>query len=247
MTGMRILATLLVLSLAPVGCAEVVPTSARRFTASGEIIALSGGAAGADYACIACHGLDGAGNGAGAPRLAGLDAGYLQRQLDAYADGRRHHALMRHVALRLDDDARQAVSGFYAGRPFVQGGAPSRPPHPLYVRGDPDRGLQACAYCHGWRGEGGGPAVPPLGAQPAPYLAEQLKAWSLSGRRNDPLDVMQVISRRLRPAEREAVAAYAASLPGGPQRPVYPAAFPAARRDDPKNGASAPRSHAAAR
>lgn len=246
MAGIRILAAVLVLGLAPVGCAEVVPTSARRFTASGELIALSGGDAGAAYACIACHGLDGGGNGAGAPRLAGLDAGYLQRQLDAYADGRRHHALMRHIARRLDDDARQAVSGFYARRPFVPGDTPPLPADPLYVRGDPDRGLLPCAHCHGWRGEGGGPAIPALGGQPAPYLAGQLTAWADSARRNDPLNAMQIISRRLRPAEREAVAAYAAALPGGPPRQGYPAAFPAARRDDPRNGVSAPRSHAAA-
>jgi cytochrome c553 len=235
-----------VLILATSGCGDVEPTSAQRFTATGEIIALSGGDAGATYACIACHGIDGTGNGAGAPRLAGLDAGYMQRQLGAYADGRRHHILMGHVAQRLSWQDRRAVSDFYAALPPAKGGTAPSKPHPLYVGGDPARGIQPCAMCHGSDGGGGGPANPPLAGQPAPYLAEQLNAWAISARRSDPLNVMQQISVRLTPGERTALAEYASALPGGALRPEYPATFPATRRDDPRNDASVPRSHEAA-
>lgn len=233
--------------LATGACGDVVPTSARRFTATGEIIALSGGDAGAAYACIACHGIDGSGNGAGAPRLAGLDAGYMQRQLAAYADGRRLHPVMAHVARRLTARDQLAVSRHYAALP-VPAGAPveQHQPPPLWTAGDPARGIQPCALCHGLNGEGGGPANPPLAGQPAAYLAEQLHAWARSDRRSDPLNIMQQISVRLTPTERLALAAHAASLPGGPPHREYPATFPATRRDDPRNDASAPRSHEAA-
>src|SRR3546814_2707007 len=102
----------------------------------------------------------------------------------------------------------------------------------LYVDGDAERGLVACAACHGFAGEGIGPANPPLGGQPAAYLAEQLEAWRRSERRNDPGNVMLRISRRLNPREVAALAAYAASLPGGLPRQESRAASPEAHRAD---------------
>src|SRR3546814_13603628 len=61
------------------GCGTADPTSMERFKRTGHLIALSGGDAGAPNDCFACHGLSGEGNGAGAPRLAGLDMGYMAR------------------------------------------------------------------------------------------------------------------------------------------------------------------------
>ena len=57
------------------GCTAADTTSLDRFSATGELVALSGAGAGAANACVTCHGLQGQGDGAGAPRLAGLDAG----------------------------------------------------------------------------------------------------------------------------------------------------------------------------
>src|SRR3546814_3838790 len=92
-------AAALFLLLASCGAAE--RTSADRFTRNGELIALSGGDAGAAYACFTCHGLDGRGDGAGAPHLAGLGLGYLNRQLEVYATGRLRHPAMELIAKRL--------------------------------------------------------------------------------------------------------------------------------------------------
>src|SRR3546814_1717344 len=92
---------------------------------------------------------------------------------------------------------------------------------------------------HGFAGEGIGPANPPRGGQPAAYLAEQLEAWRRSERRNDPGNVMLRISRRLNPREVAALAAYAASLPGGLPRQESRAASPEAHRADSRNDASA--------
>lgn len=225
------------------GCSAVETTSADRFTERGELIALSGGHAGGSNACFTCHGLEGLGNGSGAPRLAGLDIGYLDRQLEAYASGRRQHPLMEWVAGRLSSDDRQRVSAYYANLPYEPRPTLPAPVHPLYVFGDPDRGLPACASCHGELGQGIGPANPPLGGQPAAYLAEQIERWRLSKRRNDPGNVMLRISQLLTPAEARAVSAYAAALPGDLPRPEPPAAFRAERRADPRNDASAPPLH----
>lgn len=214
----------LFLTLLLAGCA---PERARDpFTATGEVIALSGGDAGAARACFTCHGLRGEGDGRATPRLAGLPAGYLQRQMIDYAEGRRSDKVMSPIAKALDHDDRRAVANYYAALPapaavvaVARGGGEAER---LYQRGDPARGLPACAACHGAAGEGIGPANPPLAGQPAAYLAEQMKRWRSSERRNDPQNVMLAISRRLTPAEAEEISRYASGL--------SPAAAPAAGR-----------------
>ncbi len=222
-------------------CAEVDIAAEERFASTGELVALSGAGAGGANACFTCHGLDGRGNGAGAPRLAGLDVGYLERQMQSYADGRRQHPQMAWIARRLEASERLAVAAHYAAMPYQPVSTAIPQPAPaLYVRGDPARGLQACAACHGLAGQGLGPANPPLGGQPAAYLAHQLHQWRESKRRNDPGNVMLEISQRLTEPEIAALAAHAARLPGDPPRPESPAASRAERRGDPRNDASAP-------
>ena len=220
------------------GCSAVDNTSTDRFSETGELVALSGAGAGAANACFTCHGLRGQGDGAGSPRLADLDIGYLERQLEAYADGRRRHSQMSWIARRLSSTDRKAVAAFYARMPYRAGSGPSRPAPLLYRHGDPQRGLPSCASCHGDNGEGIGPANPPLAGQPAAYLAEQIDQWRRARRRNDPGDVMLRISQLLTPRESAALAAYAATLPGGPPSPVSPEESREARHADPRSGVS---------
>lgn len=225
-------------------CGVADRTAADRFVETGQLVALSGGDAGAASACFSCHGTDGRGNGAGAPRLAGLDRGYLTAQLEGYASGRRKHPEMEWIAKRLTPADRQRVSAYYAAMPYqpmTQIVAGTGPGAALYQHGDPARGLQPCATCHGRAGEGAGAGNPALGGQPAGYLSEQIDQWRKSERRNDPGNVMLEISRKLTPAEVDAVGAYASGLPGGLPRRGSPAASPTGRRGDPRNGASAPR------
>ena len=220
--------------------------SADRFGATGELVALSGAGAGAANACFACHGLRGQGDGGFAPRLAGLDAGYLERQLIAYAEGRRDHPQMSYIAGKLDAGERRRVAVYYAAMPALPAAGDARATAAtarLYHSGDAGRGLAACASCHGRRGEGAGSANPPLAGQPPGYLAAQIDRWRHSLRRSDPGDVMLRISQLLTPQEAAALAAYAAGLPGGPPSREPPAASPAARRGDPRSDASVPPLH----
>lgn len=186
------------------------------FTATGELIALSGGRGGAVNACVTCHGIAGEGDGAGAPRLAGLDQGYLLKQLRDYADGRRRHEVMGEVARHLDDQDMIRVSAWYAGLPPATATPPGSPApaqgRRLHEEGDPGRRLPACGVCHGADGQGA-PGGPALAGQPAAYLESQLRLWRTSERRNDPRNVMLEISRALTEAEVSDVSAYYASLP----------------------------------
>jgi cytochrome c553 len=220
--------------------------SADRFAATGELVALSGAGAGAENACLACHGLAGEGDGAYAPRLAGIDAGYLERQLIAYADGRRSHPQMSYIAGKLDARERRAVAAHYAGL-TMPAAAPRSAEDALaaalYHRGDPARGLAPCAACHGEQGQGIGPANPPLAGQPQGYLAAQVELWRQAKRRSDPGDVMLRISQQLSPEESAALAAYAGGRRAGRPSPESPEASPAARRGDPRSDASGPPLH----
>ncbi len=188
------------------------------FDDTGELIALSGGDAGPASACHTCHGLDGEGNGALVPRIAGLDAGYIVRQLGFYADGQRTHPQMSWLAGRLDPQEHLAVAMHYAAmstraRPSAKNRARTCSPHliaELYHEGAAGRGLSSCASCHGSDGYGIGAGNPPLAGQPAPYLAKQLRDWREGNRYGDAGGAMHRVASRLREDEINPLADYIA-------------------------------------
>jgi len=180
------------------------------FTETGRVIAFGGGDAGARNACFRCHGFQGEGDGRHTPALAGLQAGYLQKQLQDYAVQTRPDEVMTPIARQLDDDDRRAVAAWYASLTPVMA-APARTVESdlgrrIYLAGLPERGVQACAACHGVAGAGRGLANPALAGQPAAYTVQQLQRWKSGERRNDPRDVMGAVSRRLEDHEIAAVA-----------------------------------------
>jgi cytochrome c553 len=214
------------------------------FEQTGEIIALSGGDAGAQGACVLCHGLKGEGDGNLVPRLAGLDRGYFARAMEHYDAGQRQHPQMVWIAGRLDWPARQKLADYYAELPAPEADSNWRPDEgacspataALYHLGDPSRGLEACATCHGVDGLGVGAGNPALAGQPAPYLAAQLRAWRKGERYGDPLGAMTHVSRLLADAELSALAGYSSALQGATTYPESPAACLQTRRPDPRSG-----------
>lgn len=178
------------------------------FTADGQIIAMGGGDGGPANACFSCHGPDGAGDGVSTPRLAGLDAGYLQKQLGDYADGTRPDPLMGPIAKWLDDGDRRAVAAWYAAMPAPTGTRSATPPPAIYRTG--------CASCHGAEGQGLGPGNPAIAGQPAAYTLDQLRRWKRAERRNDPRGVMADAVAGLSEAEMRAIAAWLERAPTAP-------------------------------
>jgi cytochrome c553 len=196
--------------------------------AEGASIAKSG--VGAAPACQTCHGPTGEGIApAGFPRLASLGAPYMQRQLDAFADGTRVSAVMMPIAKALSVADRAAVSAHYAALsapaasaaavPAATASAPATSPTPALVgatlatRGRWADKLPACEQCHGPGGRGVGPDFPPLAGQSASYLANQLTAWKTGARPPGPLGLMAVVAKKLSEADLRAVADHYASLP----------------------------------
>jgi cytochrome c553 len=204
----------LVAALLAGGCTDRLATSDDRWSRGGALIAMSGGEGGARYACATCHGARGEGNGFDAPRLSGLPAGYLQKQMEDFAAGLRPHAVMRDVARFLDSDERVLVARHYAALPplalpSAHQQAAAESAAAMYAR--------ACAGCHGPQGMGT-PEGPPLHAQPAFYLAQQLQDWQASTRRNDGGHVMLRAAQRLQADDVRQLSLHLAAIPIPPRQ-----------------------------
>lgn len=228
------------------GCGSNAEPVEGPFERTGELVAMSGGDAGAAGACISCHGLKGEGNGAEAPRLAGLNAGYIVRQMDYFSTGLRRHPNMVWISDHVDWPQRVLLGEYYAALP-VPDNVPGAQPideegcdpaiASLYHEGDPARGLPSCASCHGDDGAGIGQGNPPLAGQPTPYLENQLKQWRSGERYGDPQGEMLAVSRLLAEGELRPLAGYSSALRDASAYPVLPEACPRTRRPDPRNGA----------
>lgn len=203
---------------------------------------MGGGAGGAANACFTCHGLQGQGDGVGTPRLAGMDQGYLQKQMEDYAAGLRPDDIMTQVSKNLDQDGRRAVAAYYAAMPAPDAAAapPASAPPALWLAGDQARGIVACGSCHGAQGQGGGGGNPAVSGQPAPYTLEQIDRWKSGKRRNDPRGVMAAAVQHLTDAEARAIAGWLSAQPASPapdsaaasvSASVAAAARPAASRE----------------
>jgi cytochrome c553 len=195
----------------------------------GKYLTLNGNGKGA-HACSACHGAQGEGRPeAGYPRLAGLSADYLLRQLNDFADNNRENELMAPIAKSLSPAERKAVAAYYASVSSAQAEEPKELNQVdvtlgavVANEGHWSGDLPACQQCHGPFGQGVGKSFPRLSGQGYSYLLNQLKAWKEGKRSNDPLNLMTGVVSKLSDKEIEAVAAYFASLPASPQQGAKP-------------------------
>jgi cytochrome c553 len=189
--------------------------------ADAAAIATQGNGQGAP-ACMTCHGANGAGqSAAGFPRLAGLSAAYLQRQLDDFASGSRANAIMQPVASALGEAERKALGEYYSRLAIPPALATPTTPMPandsvgalLATRGRWSQQVPGCDQCHAPGGVGVGTNFPPLAGQSATYIENQLRAWKQGSRRNDPLELMQHVCKALSDADITAVATWYAAQP----------------------------------
>ena len=144
--------------------------------------------------CGACHGTQGAGmQPLNAPRIAGLNARYVERQLNYFRDGVRgaHEldtagSLMRPIMAALPDDAAIRNVSAYIETLRAE-------PSPITVSGDIEQGADLyanCAVCHGANGEGIWTMnAPALAGQSDWYLVTQLRNFREEIRGAHPMDL----------------------------------------------------------
>ena len=145
-----------------------------------------------DRYCTTCHGVDGIGNeGVSAPRLAGMEPWYLQRQLESFRAGTRGtHKMdvqgseMQPMAAKLSDDSIADIVAWVGSWEYK--------PAQITVEGDAEAGRSlyaTCAACHGTQGEGNEAfAAPALAGQSDWYLKHQLENFKAGYRGRDPRD-----------------------------------------------------------
>jgi cytochrome c553 len=82
----------------------------------------------------------------------------------------------------------------------------------IYRGGIAEKGVAACAGCHGPAGAGIPAQYPRLAGQWADYTKAQLVAFRAGERANDPAGMMRGVAARMSDAEMAAVADYVAGL-----------------------------------
>jgi len=175
--------------------------------------------------CASCHGSEGEGNQKlGAPRLAGQQGWYIERQLRNWRDGiRGTHAedlygmQMRPMAMTLSNDAAISKVASFIG---TLQGAPLKPT----IKGNTDSGKSAyltCIACHGAEGEGNKALnAPKIAGLPDWYIARQLRSFKKGIRGSHQKDIygMQMRPMAMTLANDEAVdnvASYISTFTGG--------------------------------
>jgi cytochrome c553 len=169
--------------------------------------------------CSACHGAQGVSPSPLIPTLAGMNPAVIYKQLDDYRSGKRLWGVMSAIAAVLTDQDSADVAAYFAHRPnglaavaaegAPEGGRSLRQHDPslrLVFAGDPERGIPACAACHGPGAEKLG--APALRGQHTAYIERQLAAFAQGMRQNDINEQMRVIAQELTPDEMHAVAVY---------------------------------------
>ncbi len=166
--------------------------------------------------CAACHAVDGNSAIAANPKLAGLNAEYINKQLANFKSGERKNAVMSGMVAGLSPQDMLNLGAYYSaqqpkpdtskdkvlaqfGQKIFQGG----------VQGS---GVPACAACHGPQGKGVPVEFPRLAGQHSDYIYTQLNDFRLGTRANDGAKMMRTIAAKMTDIEMKAVSAYIQGL-----------------------------------
>lgn len=166
--------------------------------------------------CVACHGVDGNSAAPNFPKLAGLDAGYIAKQLADFKSGARKDPTMTAMVAALSKKDMEDIGAYYANQKRSPGVAAADPDtiekaKLLYRGGSPRMEIPACMGCHGPAGAGIPSRFPAVSGQHAAYSQKQLLDFKSGARSNDG-NVMGPIAFKLSEAEIKAVAEYMAGL-----------------------------------
>lgn len=192
--------------------AEPAKAPAKPDIAKGEKIA--------SEVCVACHAIDGNATAPANPKLAGQHPAYLAKQLANFkpAPGKdkaeRENAVMAAFSATLSEADMRNVAAYYASQQLKPSAASKAEyaelGQTIFRSGIADKGVPACASCHGPAGKGIPSQYPHVAGQWADYHVSQLKAFQAGTRAN--YAPMSTIALRLTDREVQAVSDYMAGL-----------------------------------
>lgn len=165
--------------------------------------------------CVACHGAEGNSLVPSFPKLAGLQAEYLSKQLKDYLSGKRKNEVMAPALASMKDDDIPALAAYFARQTATPGKvedpALASAGKKLYEDGNVEAGVPACAGCHQPKGEGN-VRYPRLAGQHQAYTLQQMMDFKTGARANDKGKVMRAVAERMSEQEMKTVSEYLAGL-----------------------------------
>ena len=205
---------LLVGSALAADAAHAPPAAAKADPAKGGSLYDTGDNARGLPACASCHGAGGNSTINTNPKLAGQVDTYIHKQLVDFTTPNRNQPVMTTYAKMLSEDEKKNIAAYLATQQPKQGAARNKDTlelgRKIYRGGIADRGVAACASCHGATGSGIPAQYPRLAGQHQDYTVAQLQAFKAGGRNNSPQ--MSTLAKRLSDDEMKAVADYIAGL-----------------------------------
>jgi cytochrome c553 len=217
MNRVSFLKSLLVATLAVsgfAGAADAQHTAAKADAAKGATLFDSGDAARGVPACASCHGAGGNSTIATNPKIGGQGEAYVYKQLVDFTTPARNQPIMTTYAKALSDDEKKNIAAYLGAQKPGQGAARNKDTvelgRKIYRGGIADKGVAACASCHGATAAGLPAKYPRLAGQQQDYTVAQLEGFK-SGARNNSVE-MTALSKRLSTDEMKAVADYIAGI-----------------------------------
>jgi cytochrome c553 len=212
-----LLNSLLVISAALAGAAsaaEAHPAPAKADPAKGGTLYESGDNARGIPACVSCHGAGGNSTIVANPKLGGQVQAYVYKQLVDFTTPERMQPVMSTYAKMLSDDEKKNIAAWLATQQPKPGAAKNKDTvelgRKIYRGGIADKGVAACASCHGAGGAGMPIQYPRIAGQHQDYTLAQLQAFKSEGRKNSPQ--MATLAKRMSDDEMKAVADYIAGM-----------------------------------
>jgi cytochrome c553 len=167
--------------------------------------------------CAGCHNEDGNSLVPDFPKIAGLDAAYITKQITDFKKYKRVSEIMGPMAAQIQDSEIPTLAAYFSQQKRTPGvvtdanlAAKGRQ---IYEEGILATAVPACGGCHGEKGEGTD-KFPRLAGQHAAYLVLQMNNFKNVVRNNDARGVMRAITLRMTEDEMKAAAEYITSLKG---------------------------------
>jgi cytochrome c553 len=165
--------------------------------------------------CGGCHNPDGNSIIPENPKLSGLNAKYLARQLKDFKSGDRASPIMSTIIPMVDESEFKPLAAYFSEQKRTTG-ATEKPElaaqgKQIYDEGIIGSAVPACSGCHNEDGSGTD-KYPRLTGQNTAYVVSQLTNFKSGERKNDPKAVMQTVAKRMTEQEIQAVAEYVTTL-----------------------------------
>lgn len=167
--------------------------------------------------CTGCHNEDGNSITPEFPKLAGLDAVYIAKQIKDFKNDKRVSEIMGPMANQIPDKEIGVLAAYFSKQKRTTGIVTdpklAAQGQQIYDDGIVSSAVPACSGCHGEKGEGTD-KFPRLAGQHTVYLITQMNNFKNIVRNNDARKVMRAITLRMTEQDMKAAAEYITSLKG---------------------------------